>query len=259
MKPIGYFHARQERKFEAPRQPPLDSVQSDGEVRLLPGMNLEQALIELEGFSRLWLIFLFHKNEKWKPMVTPPRLERKVGVFATRSPHRPSGIGLSCVELVKIKGLSIFIRAHDLLNETPILDIKPYLPYSDSFPNSKAGWTDTVSNSQIWDVQFSPTAEGQIDFLQSHGVENLRGFLLQQLRENPLQVDRKRIQIRGPEHATIAYRTWRIDFKLIPDGFKIWIEAIRTGYSVDELRDIKSDKYEDKILHSEFISRCVKK
>jgi tRNA-Thr(GGU) m(6)t(6)A37 methyltransferase TsaA len=100
--------------------------------------NFEQALKDLEGFERIWVIYLFHLNDSWKPMVTPPRNKgKKVGVFASRSPHRPNGIGLSCVTLNRIEGLNIYISNSDILDGSPVLDIKPYLPWSDSFPDSK--------------------------------------------------------------------------------------------------------------------------
>jgi tRNA (Thr-GGU) A37 N-methylase len=97
--------------------------------------------------ERIWLLFVFHNNSNWKAQSSPPVApNRKIGVFATRSPYRPNPIGLSCVELVKIEKLKIYVRNFDLLDNTPILDIKPYIPYSDSFPDALGGFTDSAED-----------------------------------------------------------------------------------------------------------------
>src|SRR6185437_11868823 len=88
----------------------------------------------LAGFERIWLLFVFHRSEGWKPLVRPPRGGGKRGVLATRSPHRPNAIGLSAVELVAVEERALRVRGVDLLDGTPILDIKPYVPYADAFP-----------------------------------------------------------------------------------------------------------------------------
>ena len=88
----------------------------------------------------------FHLNDNWKPLVHPPVTDKKkkVSVFATRSPHRPNSIGMSCVELIKVDGLDVYIRNFDMLNNSPVLDIKPYIPGADSFPDAKIGWLENV-------------------------------------------------------------------------------------------------------------------
>jgi len=105
----------------------------------------EETLRDLAGFAYIWVIFVLHKSEGWAPTVRPPRGPRvKRGVFATRSPHRPNAIGLSAVELTGIEGRTLRLRGVDLLDGTPVLDIKPYVPYADAFPLAKAGWIDEV-------------------------------------------------------------------------------------------------------------------
>ena len=130
-----------------PQQAPRQSVyaRNEGFVELFPHRNFEQALEDLSGFARIWLIFVFDRNHTWKPKVFPPfGADRKVGVFASRAPYRPNPIGISAVELVKIEGLKVHIRNFDLLDGTPVLDIKPYISEADSFPGSPAGWRDAV-------------------------------------------------------------------------------------------------------------------
>ena len=108
----------------------------------------EAALRDLAGFQRIWLTFVFHRSEGWKAQVKPPRGGPKRGVLATRSPHRPNAIGLSAVELLGVQQRCLRVRGVDLLDGTPILDIKPYVPYADAFPGSRAGWIDAVDAKQ---------------------------------------------------------------------------------------------------------------
>ena len=108
----------------------------------------EAALQDLVGFERIWVVFVFDRSEGWKALVKPPRGGPKRGVLATRSPHRPNAIGLSAVELVAVEERCLRVCGVDLLDGTPILDIKPYVPYADAFPASCAGWIDAVDAAQ---------------------------------------------------------------------------------------------------------------
>jgi tRNA-Thr(GGU) m(6)t(6)A37 methyltransferase TsaA len=101
-------------------------------------------LQDLQGFERVWLIFAFHLSEGWKPMVKPPRGGPKRGVLATRSPHRPNALGLAAGDLLQVEGRTLLLGGVDLLAGTPVLDIKPYVPYADAFPHAKAGWIDEL-------------------------------------------------------------------------------------------------------------------
>lgn len=102
---------------------------------------------DLAGFARIWLLYVFHRSEGWKAEVKPPRGGGKRSVLATRAPHRPNAIGLSAVELLGIDGNTLRVRGVDLLDGTPILDIKPYVPYADAFPDAAAGWIDALDAS----------------------------------------------------------------------------------------------------------------
>ena len=98
--------------------------------------------------ERLWVLSHLHLNTGWNAKVMPPRGERKKrGLFATRSPHRPNNIGLTAVRLVGVEGFTLHVEEIDLLDGTPVLDIKPYVPYADAFPGAHAGWIDTIPAS----------------------------------------------------------------------------------------------------------------
>lgn len=147
--PIGVVRSPYRQRIDAPHQPTVVEGTASGRpaeaILELSADIPEEALRGLQGFDRIWLIFAFHRSDGWTPLVQPPRgPKRKQGVLATRSPHRPNGLGLSAVELVAIDGRSLVLRGVDLLDGTPVLDIKPYVPYADAFPDAKAGWIDAI-------------------------------------------------------------------------------------------------------------------
>lgn len=147
-RPLGILHSPYAHRIDAPHQSTVVEGTESGELatatlELLAWLD-ESVLQDLGGFDRLWLIFALHRSEGWKSLVKPPRGGPKRGVLATRSPHRPNAIGLSAVELVKIEGRTLHLRGVDLLDGTPVLDIKPYVPYADAFPEAKAGWIDEL-------------------------------------------------------------------------------------------------------------------
>jgi len=146
--PIGFVRSPYRHRIDAPHQPTVVEGTETGDVAeaiLELDANLpEEALQDLQGFERIWVIFSFHRSEGWRPLVKPPRGRLKRGVLATRSPHRPNAIGLSALELVAVEGRCLRVRGVDLLDGTPILDIKPYVPYADAFPGARAGWIDDV-------------------------------------------------------------------------------------------------------------------
>lgn len=149
MRPIAYARSPYKERFGTPHQPTTTrgtraGVVAEGIIELVPELPLE-SLRFLEGFEYVWVIYVFHMNEGWSPMVRPPRGPRiKRGLFATRSPHRPNPIGLSALQLIRIEGRDLHVRGLDLLDGTPVLDLKPYIPYADAFPGAKAGWVDEV-------------------------------------------------------------------------------------------------------------------
>ena len=152
MHTIAHIHTDLPEKFGVPRQSGL-VPQLQGTIVFEPDYRNPDALRGLEGFSHLWLIFRFHRAERegWSPTVRPPRLggNRRMGVFATRSPFRPNNLGLSCVKLEGVSrdeklGPVIRVSGADLVDGTPILDIKPYLPYADCPRDATGGFTDPL-------------------------------------------------------------------------------------------------------------------
>ncbi len=149
IEPIGIIETPYKEKFAVPRQPRLVPA-AKARVKLLGEANSPEAVRGLTQFSHLWLLFLFDQNldAGWKPTVRPPRLggNERVGVFASRSTFRPNGIGMSAVEVIGVtkKGDQIYIDlgSVDLVDSTPIIDIKPYIPYSDSIPEAQGGYAD---------------------------------------------------------------------------------------------------------------------
>ena len=149
IKPIAYAKTDFKEKFGIPRQsgraPSLTAT-----IIFTPEYRSEDALKRIDEFSHLWLIFGFSKakREPFSPMVRPPRLggNTRVGVFASRSPFRPNGLGLSSVKLISVNktpnGTTLTVSGADLLDGTPIYDIKPYLPFSDSHPDAVGGYAD---------------------------------------------------------------------------------------------------------------------
>lgn len=247
---IGIYHSQAKAPYEAARQP-LERITTQGEILLHPGQQFEQALENLEGMERLWLLYVFHHNAHWKPKVLPPRgSNTKVGVFATRAPYRPNPIGLSCVKLRKISGLRILVEGADLLDGTPLLDIKPYLPYADSFPTSSTGW---LENPKRYGVPFSDAARIQLGFLRERGLSQLEDFILNQLEFEPTNKDKKRV-VAFQDHFVLAYKTWRVRFTVEEEKAQVTVGEIFSGYKPEELIAEADDRYGDKNIHREFLA-----
>ena len=145
IKPVAYYKGPFGSKFGSPRQSSL-SREILGRIVFCKPYQVPEALRGLEGFSRIWLIWGFSANRpakgEWQPTVRPPRLggNTPVGVWATRSPFRPNPLGLSCVEVEAIEGQDLIVRGADLMDGTPIYDIKPYIAYADSYPDARCGF-----------------------------------------------------------------------------------------------------------------------
>ncbi|TYK66758.1 tRNA (N6-threonylcarbamoyladenosine(37)-N6)-methyltransferase TrmO [Colwellia echini] len=163
--PIATIESPYQEKFAIPRQPNLVSA-AKGKVILLGEANNTDLVRDIEQFSHLWLIFVFHETQEqgWKPLVRPPRLggNVKTGVLSTRSTFRPNPIGMSVVKLDKVtrehKQITLHISGLDLLNGTPIIDIKPYVPYSDSISDAIGGFAQEQPKSNV-SVEFSHQAK----------------------------------------------------------------------------------------------------
>ncbi len=147
VEPIGYIKSPYKEKFAVPRQPRL-VPSATAELHLCGEANTPDSVRELMQFSHLWLLFLFDQNLEagWRPTVRPPRLggNERVGVFASRATFRPNGIGMSAVELrgIRVEGKQVIVELGgvDLVDGTPVIDVKPYIPYSDSLPDAQGGF-----------------------------------------------------------------------------------------------------------------------
>lgn len=167
--PVGYVRSCFREKFGIPRQPGL-IPEARARLELLPPYDRLEAFSGLEGFSHIWLVFVFHQamRDEWRPTVRPPRLggNARVGVFASRAPYRPNPIGLSVVALDSIEQvegkLILNLSGVDLVDGTPILDIKPYVPYTDALPDARAGFAEDAPGAKTR-VIFSPEAEREVD------------------------------------------------------------------------------------------------
>lgn len=262
MTPIGTFFGDAVYKYDAPRQGRLFAGHP-GRIVLNSGCNYEMALRDLEGFERVWVIFQFHENAGWRPTTrppVPPKGKDRVGTFASRSPYRPNPIGLSCVRLLKIDSLTLFVDEADLLNGTPVLDIKPYIPMADAFPQAKAGWVD-LQVGEIWNVEGTETFLNANRWIADNSDFDLMSFAQVQLSRGGFDKDvfdgsRRRLALdENAKTGELAYRTFRIDFCYDEIQKSVTLLNVRSGYSKEDLDENAPDKYGDKKLHREFLSK----
>lgn len=191
IKPIARFRAPFPEKFGIPRQAGV--VPSlEGRIELLPPYDDPQALRGLEGFDYLWLIWGFSANPSaggeapFKATVRPPRLggNERIGVFASRSPFRPNGLGLSAVRITQVgPGAVIFVEGADLMDGTPVYDIKPYVEYADSHPGVRSGFVDAAQWEPLQVVVPDTVREAALrEGMQERTLETLEEVLAQDPR-----------------------------------------------------------------------------
>ena len=261
---IGTFFGDAVYKYDAPRQGRLFAGHP-GRIVLNPGQNFEMALRDLDGFERIWVIFQFHENEGWRPTTrppVPPKGKDRVGTFASRSPYRPNPIGLSCVRLLKIDGLTLYVDEADLLNGTPVLDIKPYIPMADAFPEAHAGWVEEQVGD-LWTVEMSDAFAAQNRWIAERSAFDLESFARVQLSRGNFSKDvfdssRRRLTVdENAKTGVLAYRTFRIHFSYDDSCCKVVLQRISSGYSNADLNPETEDKYGDKQLHRSFVNKFV--
>ncbi|WNC70123.1 tRNA (N6-threonylcarbamoyladenosine(37)-N6)-methyltransferase TrmO [Thalassotalea nanhaiensis] len=188
--PVGVIHSPYKQKFAIPRQPGLVTA-AHGKLELLIADNQLELIRDIEQHSHLWLVFVFHgtSEQGWKPLVKAPRLggNKKTGVFSTRSTFRPNPIGMSVVKLTgtsTVNGnLALDISGLDLLDGTPILDIKPYIPYSDSVQDAQSIMAPMPEQTNFV-ISFTDNAQQQLLSLGSN-YQDLRLFIEQVLNQDP--------------------------------------------------------------------------
>jgi tRNA-Thr(GGU) m(6)t(6)A37 methyltransferase TsaA len=233
---IGTYRAKPRSSYELPRQAD-PTLTLPGKIELECANNFEVALEGLAEFDKIWLLFVFDQSKSWKPKVLPPKLSRKVGLFASRSPHRPCPIGMSCVDLVKIVGRTVYVNGADLLDGTPILDIKPYIPLCDSFPDARAGWVDRALERR-YTLSWSPLAYEQRQWLALHNVifeDVVMKDLVFFAGENHYNRIRK---IKDTLYIK-AYKQWRLILQVDSSKHHICICLLIPGYDITKITEHK--------------------
>jgi tRNA-Thr(GGU) m(6)t(6)A37 methyltransferase TsaA len=231
--PIGVLGTPHVELAATPRQPAV--TDACGVIELFPGRGFEDALVDLASFSHVWVLFWFDRADGWRPKVQPPRGESKRGVFATRAPHRPNPIGLSALALERIEGLCVHVRGVDALDGTPVLDLKPYVPYTDAIPDASHGWLATSDPRPAWRVSFAALADAQLAWLDREHAIDLRAPLARALALGPQPHAYRRIRA-VRDGFRIAVKDWRAMFTV--GGQEIVVQRIETGH---RRRDVVSD------------------
>ncbi|ACY50888.1 conserved hypothetical protein, putative [Vibrio antiquarius] len=227
IEPIGVIETPYKEKFAVPRQPRLVPT-AKARVKLLGAANSPEAVRGLEQFSHVWLLFLFDQNLEagWKPTVRPPRLggNERIGVFASRSTFRPNGIGMSAVEVngVTKQGDQIYLDlgSVDLVDGTPIVDIKPYIPYSDSISEAQGGYADQEpEKSQVtFSTQALATIENRSD------TDYVRSVIEQVLAQDPRPAYKKS----KPDDKEYAVNLFDLNVKFTATSNLITVTAIES-------------------------------
>jgi tRNA (adenine37-N6)-methyltransferase len=261
LNPIGFVRSSLATKVQAARQPRA-AAGTPARIELLPGRNFEHALEDLAHWELIWVIFWFHHNPGWRPKVLPPRSTTgRKGVFATRSPHRPNPIGMSVVRLERVDGLILHIRDADMLDGTPVLDLKPYVAYTDAHPDAGTGWLDdavpsNTSRAQPPDplrayvVQFESLAAEQAAWIESHTGLTLRERIQSTLALGPTPHPYRRIR-RVDEWMQLSVKEWRVRFTVVERDVRV-IE-IHSGFRASQLAAAGTD---DSLgTHREFVAK----
>lgn len=220
---IGRVHSCWPEKFGIPKQPGL-VMAATAVIEFFPPYDREEMFRGLEDFSHIWVVFLFHDTvrEGWKPTVRPPRLggQKRVGVFASRSPHRPNHLGMSVVRLVQVAVTNGSVRLElagvDLLDGTPVVDIKPYVPYADSLPDASCGFTAEAIPAVA--VAFSPLAERFLHDYQQQTGRNLRQLVYQTLVSDPRPASQRR---KGREYGALFWNV-NVRWRAVDQGFEVF-------------------------------------
>ncbi|MFH1981279.1 MAG: tRNA (N6-threonylcarbamoyladenosine(37)-N6)-methyltransferase TrmO [Pseudomonadota bacterium] len=238
--PIGYMHSCFPEKFGTPRQPGLVTAAS-GTIALVPPYNVPEMVRGLEAYSHIWVIFQFHgcADRPWRPTVRPPRLggNRRMGVLATRSTFRPNAIGMSAVRLAGIRcnaeGVFIAVTGIDIIDGTPVLDIKPYLPYSDCIAEAAAPQAPAPPGEIP--VTFSPPAAAALAALETTGYPGLGSLLSTVLALDP----RPAYHAGRHRKKTYAMRIYDLNVRWEPAGEGIRVTSI-TGPAPDQRSRLKA-------------------
>ncbi|CAM4226957.1 MULTISPECIES: tRNA (N6-threonylcarbamoyladenosine(37)-N6)-methyltransferase TrmO [Lelliottia] len=227
---IGVIRSPYKEKFAVPRQPGL--VKSGGgELHLIPPYNQADAVRGLEAFSHLWVLFIFHQTMEggWRPTVRPPRLggNARMGVFATRSTFRPNPVGMSLIELKDIRcqkdQVILQLGSLDLVDGTPVVDIKPYLPFAEALPEARASYAQQAPVADM-PVGFTSDVDAQLLLLEKR-YPRLKAFIVEVLAQDPRPAYKKE------EEAGKTYAVLLLDFnvrwRVTESGFEVFALEVR--------------------------------
>ena len=223
---IGKVHSCYKEKFGIPRQPGLVDVAATIEIDA--EYSQDEAFRELETFSHIWVIFVFHQlnNKSWNATVRPPRLggNQRIGVFASRSMFRPNPVGLSVVKLESLERknnkIVLHIRGADLLDATPVLDIKPYIPYADAIHDANPGYAAAKPGNTL-EVSFTAEAKQEIKAaVQKH--PQIAGVITQVLQLDP----RPAYQEQKKSKDSYAIKIYDYDVKWCIENEKVIVTAL---------------------------------
>ncbi len=215
VKVIGTLESCFREKFGTPRQPHV-APSSTARLRVHRDFRPEHSLKGLEEFSHLWLLFYFHlnTNKTFRPKVHPPRLQGKtIGVFASRSPHRPTPLGLTLTRLCGVEGDVLYLSGIDLIDGTPVVDIKPYIPGCDSMPDARAGWLDRVPPQELSAV-FSPEALADLAALGGPKADAHARIIAEMLLQDPRN-PRDRSQMRDGNDFELFLFDYLVRFSVV--------------------------------------------
>ena len=250
LRPIGFIRSGKRVKFQARHQPD-EREQEENFLDLLPDADLALATADLAGFERIWLVWWFHRNTTWRPQVIPPRgPQRRRGVFATRSPHRPSPLGLTPVRLLAVEqgGRVLRLGPCDLVEGTPVFDLKPYVPAYDSFPGSRAGWIDEVDAAEraepAFTVELAARASEQADWLGAGWGVDFMPRVRELLARDPSPHRTRRIRRVATEYGggfEIGCGAWRAMFTVDAAAGRVTITGLGPAYP---LRFLVRDDHE---------------
>jgi tRNA-Thr(GGU) m(6)t(6)A37 methyltransferase TsaA len=246
VRPIGVIHTPFADRVSAPRQTYV-ARDVPGTIVLDPGHDFEHALSDLEGWEYLWVLYWFHLNEGWRPKVLPPRSKVRRGVFATRSPHRPNPVGMSVVKLVKVEGLTVHVLGVDMVDGTPVLDLKPYVAVADAIPDARAGWLASNDPIAPYEVVWSVRAKEQASWLTREHSIDLVTPVERTLALGPEPHPYRRIRkARDGVGAELAVKDWRVRFEAdAGEGTRrVRVLDIETGYRDRQLADPKLEGIE---------------
>jgi tRNA (adenine37-N6)-methyltransferase len=233
--PIGIVRSPWTEKHSAPRQPAAARGVA-GRIELESQPAYLHGLEDLHLWSHVWVLFWFHQNSTWHPKVLPPRSHKKRGVFATRSPHRPNPIGISVLKLERIEGYVLHVQDLDILDGTPVLDIKPYVAYTDSLPAASSGWLDepVTDPGPRFIVEYTPRAEQQLEWLASRAAFDLRAAAEEVLSVGPSPHPYRRIR-EYADHFELGVKDFRLHFTL--QGEVVIVSEVESGYKARVLDD----------------------